>query len=60
MLGTLRENALVFMKLDNKFNVTQTKMTDLGQRIRDLEINKAGNLVATTDEGRLFEIKQKN
>ena len=35
-------------------------MTDLGQRIRDLEINKAGNLVATTDEGRLFEIKQKN
>ena len=60
VLGTLRENALVFMKLDNKFNVTQTKMTDLGQRIRDLEINKAGNLVATTDEGRLFEIKQKN
>ncbi|MDA0273936.1 MAG: PQQ-dependent sugar dehydrogenase [Actinobacteria bacterium] len=60
VLGTLRENVLVFMKLDNKFNVTQTKMTDLGQRIRDLEINKAGNLVATTDEGRLFEIKQKN
>ena len=60
VLGTLRENALVFMKLDNKFNVTQTKMVDLGQRIRDLEINKAGNLVATTDEGRLFEIKQKN
>lgn len=60
VLGTLRENALVFMKLDNKFNVTQTKMVDLGQRIRDLDINKAGNLVATTDEGRLFEIKQKN
>jgi aldose sugar dehydrogenase len=59
VLGTLRENALVFMKLDNKFNVTETKLVDVGNRIRDLELTKEGNLIATTDEGRLLEFKLK-
>jgi glucose/arabinose dehydrogenase len=59
VLGTLRENALVFMKLDNKFNVTQTQLVDVGNRVRDLELTKAGNLIATTDEGRLLEFRLK-
>lgn len=55
-LGTLRENALVFMKFDRNFKITQTELVDVGQRIRDLEVGSNGRLIATTDEGKLLEI----
>jgi glucose/arabinose dehydrogenase len=54
VLGTLKDNSLVFMKLDNQLQVTDTKVIKVNQRIRDLEVNSSGSLIATTDEGNLI------
>jgi glucose/arabinose dehydrogenase len=54
VLGTLKDKSLVFMKLDNQLQVTDTKVIKVNQRIRDLEVNSSGSLIATTDEGNLI------
>ena len=59
VLGTLREQALVFMAIDERFAVTNTVNVDIGERIRDLEVLSTGELVATTDSGKLLVINQK-
>jgi glucose/arabinose dehydrogenase len=59
VLGTLREQVLVFMAVDEKFTVTNTVNVDIGERIRDLEVLSTGELVATTDSGKLLVINQK-
>ncbi len=56
-LGTLREASIVFMKIDRNYKVLETQIVDVGQRIRDLEVSRDGMLIATTDEGRLLQIK---
>lgn len=58
-LGTLRENSLVFMKFDRNYRITDTQLVNVGHRIRDLEVGINGDLIATTDEGRLLEISLK-
>ena len=45
------------MKQDNQLQVTDTKVIKVNQRIRDLEVNSSGSLIATTDEGNLLEIR---
>jgi glucose/arabinose dehydrogenase len=59
VLGTLREQVLVFMAIDERFAVTNTVNVDIGERIRDLEVLSTGELVATTDSGKLLVISQK-
>jgi len=56
VLGTLREQVLVFMAVDERFAVTNTVNVDIGERIRDLEVLSTNQLVATTDSGALLII----
>ena len=57
VLGTLREQVLVFMKVSEKFEVLETVQLDIGERIRDLELLSNGALIATTDSGKLLTVK---
>ena len=56
VLGTLREQVLVFMKASEKFEVFETVQVDIGERIRDLEMLSNGALIATTDSGKLITV----
>lgn len=56
VLGTLREQILVFMKVNEKFEVTESINVDIGERIRDLEVLSSGSLIATTDSGKLITV----
>ncbi len=56
VLGTLREEVLVFMKVNEKFEVVENVRVDMGERIRDLEVLSNGSLLATTDEGNLITV----
>jgi glucose/arabinose dehydrogenase len=59
VLGTLREQVLVFMAIDERFSVTDAVNVDMGERIRDLEVLSTNQLVATTDSGALLIIDPK-
>ena len=59
VLGTLREEVLVFMKLSEAFEVTQSAQVDMDERIRDLEMLRNGDLLATTDSGKLITISNR-
>lgn len=56
LLGTLREQSLVLLKLDQKLAVVDQQIVDVGERIRDLEVLPNGVAVATTDSGQLLLI----
>ena len=59
VLGTLREEVLVFMKLSETFEVMQSAQVDMDERIRDLEMLRNGDLLATTDSGKLITISNR-
>jgi len=56
VLGTLREEVLVFMKINEKFEVVDSVRVEIGERIRDLEMLSNGSLIATTDSGQLITV----
>lgn len=56
VLGTLREEVLVFMKVSDTFEVSEMVQVDMGERIRDLEVLSNGGLLATTDSGKLITV----
>jgi glucose/arabinose dehydrogenase len=56
VLGTLREEVIVFIKLDKNFKVIEKVQVDMGDRIRDLEVSSNGSLLATTDSGKLITV----
>ena len=56
VLGTLREEVLVFMKVSEKLEITQTIQVPVNERIRDLEVTESGALIATTDSGKLITV----
>ena len=56
VLGTLREEILVFMKINEEFEVIETVRVEMGERIRDLEVLSNGALLATTDSGKLITV----
>jgi aldose sugar dehydrogenase len=56
VLGTLREEVLLVMKVNEKFEVTDSVRVEMGERIRDLEISSNGSLIATTDSGQLITV----
>jgi len=56
VLGTLREEVLVFMKVNEKFEVLESVRVDMGERIRNLEVLSNGALLATTVAGNLITV----
>ena len=56
VIGTLKEQALIFIQLSSKDKVGQVASVDVSDRIRDLELLPDGRLVATTDSGNLLLI----
>lgn len=56
VMGTLREESLIFIQLTNRTTVGEISTVNVGERIRDLEINKDGQIIATTDSGKLLVI----
>jgi glucose/arabinose dehydrogenase len=58
-MGTLREESLIFIQLTNRNTVGQITEVNVGERIRDLEINKDGHMIATTDSGKLLTFSLK-
>ena len=56
VMGTLKEQSLIFIQLSSKDKVGQVASVDVSDRIRDLELLPDGRLVATTDSGNLLLI----
>jgi glucose/arabinose dehydrogenase len=56
VLGTLREEVLIFLKINEKFEVVESVRVEMNERIRDLEVLSNGTLIATTDSGQLITV----
>ena len=56
VLGTLREEVLIFMRINEKFEVVDSVRVEMSERIRDLEVLSNGALIATTDSGQLITV----
>lgn len=54
VLGTLREEVLVFIKLNQSLQVVEKIQVDVGHRVRDLEMLSNGSMVMSTDSGQLI------
>jgi glucose/arabinose dehydrogenase len=60
VMGTLREESLVFMTITPAGVVTGEKRIKVGERIRDLDIDENKSIVATTDSGKIMVFKFNN
>ena len=60
VLGTLREEVLVFIRLNQKYELLDTRRVDVGQRIRDLDVLSNGSLIMSTDAGNLITANKKS
>lgn len=56
VMGTLRENSLVFMEFSNS-KIVRSQIVNVGYRVRDLDLLPDGRIVASTDEGNLLVFK---
>jgi hypothetical protein len=56
VMGTLREESLIFIELLDAKRVGQKTIHPVNERIRDLEIGAQGEMIATTDSGKLLFI----
>jgi glucose/arabinose dehydrogenase len=56
VMGTLREEALIFIELLDGKKVGKITPYPVNERIRDLEIGVTGEMIATTDSGKLLFI----
>jgi hypothetical protein len=56
VMGTLREEALIFIELLDGKKVGKITPYPVNERIRDLEIGVNGEMIATTDSGKLLFI----
>ena len=56
VLGTLREEVLIFMRINEKYEVLESVRVEMNERIRDLEVLSNGSLIATTDSGQLITV----
>jgi glucose/arabinose dehydrogenase len=59
VMGTLAEQALIFIELLTPNKVGAVTSFDVGHRIRDLELMPDGTMVATTDDGKLLFISRR-
>jgi hypothetical protein len=53
-MGTLREEALIFIELKDRSTVGQVLKIGVNERIRDLDVSESGQIVATTDSGKIL------
>ncbi|KGA17214.1 Glucose / Sorbosone dehydrogenase [freshwater metagenome] len=56
VMGTLREESLIFIELLDAKRVGKRTIHPVNERIRDLEIGTEGEMIATTDSGKLLFI----
>ena len=56
VMGTLREESLIFIQMNNKRVVGQMQKVKVDERIRDLDLANDGSIIATTDSGKLLII----
>ena len=56
VMGTLREESLIFIQMKNKRVVGQMQTVNIDERIRDLDVTKDCSIIATTDSGKLLII----
>jgi hypothetical protein len=56
VLGTLREEVLVFIKLNQNLQVVEKIQVDVNHRVRDLEMLSNGSMVMSTDSGQLITV----
>ncbi|CAB4650882.1 unannotated protein [freshwater metagenome] len=54
VMGTLREESLIFIELIDAKRVGERTIHPVNERIRDLEIGAQGEMIATTDSGKLL------
>jgi hypothetical protein len=59
VMGTLREESLVFMTMNAKNEIINEERIEVGERIRDLDIDENRSIVATTDSGKIMVVKLK-
>jgi glucose/arabinose dehydrogenase len=59
VMGTLAEQALIFIELLTPNKVGAVTSFDVGHRIRDLELLPDATMVATTDDGKLLLISRR-
>ena len=60
VMGTLAEESLIFLERTSRRNVKEVERHYIGERIRDLDIGSNGELVATSDSGKLLFITRKS
>jgi len=58
-MGTLAERSLVLIALDKNLTVVKSEIIDIGERMRDLDLDASGKIVVTTDSGKLLRIYPK-
>jgi glucose/arabinose dehydrogenase len=56
VMGTLREQSLIFIQLRSKNVVGEVLKVDVGERLRDLEMGLDNQIIATTDSGQILSI----
>ena len=56
VMGTLREQSLIFIQMKTRSSVGEVVKVDVGERIRDLEMGSNNQIIATTDTGQLLFI----
>jgi aldose sugar dehydrogenase len=56
VMGTLREESLIFIQMLNRTTVGAIEKVGVGERIRDLDLAPDGTILATTDSGKLLAI----
>ena len=59
VMGTLAEESLLFIERTSKKKMKEVERHFIGERIRDLEIGANGEMVATSDSGKILFISRK-
>jgi glucose/arabinose dehydrogenase len=58
-MGTLAEESLLFIERTSKKKMEEVDRHFIGERIRDLEVGANGEMIATTDSGKVLFISRK-
>lgn len=59
VMGTLAEESLIFIERTSRRNMKEVERHYIGERVRDLDNGSNGEMVATTDSGKLLFISRK-
>lgn len=59
VMGTLAEESLIFIERTSKRKMKEIERIYIGERIRDLEVGANGELIATSDSGKILFITRR-